>query len=352
MKQIIAILTGFSILLLLTGCPGNSQFKYTSAYFPSSPQNLVDVNSAYDDYNSALPETHFGKQLIFSSNRYGYDNDFDIVGDNFHATWYMETGEFRVTNVWGGWQETAISDILKEANTDQNEFAPYYISYRVDENMNRKFVLLYSTGSGDSSYKETFYYGLTDLNGNLKTINGPVEISSLGDKNQQYVSFYGSEVESLDLWELNPDDFTQMYFDKNTDGTSDIYKIDIPADSPDFLSFLLDTAELHKDLIPELNSNANDKCPFINGNMMVFTSDRSGGFGGYDLYYSFYNGLQWSEPVNFGEEVNSAYDEFRPVSIQVYEFKNDLMIFSSNRPGGQGGYDLYYVGIDKITTSE
>ena len=28
------------------------------------------------------------------------------------------------------------------------------------------------------------------------------------------------------------------------------------------------------------------------------------------------------------------------------------MIFSSNRPGGQGGYDLYYVGIEKIKQGE
>ena len=81
---------------------------------------------------------------------------------------------------------------------------------------------------------------------------------------------------------------------------------------------------------------------------MVFTSDRPGGYGGYDLYYSFYNGNEWGEPINFGEDINTAYDEFRPVAVQVYEFKNDLMIFSSNRPGGMGGYDLYYVGIDKI----
>ena len=31
-----------------------------------------------------------------------------------------------------------------------------------------------------------------------------------------------------------------------------------------------------------------------------------------------------------------------------YEFNNDFMIFSSNRPGGLGGFDLYYVGIPDI----
>jgi hypothetical protein len=82
---------------------------------------------------------------------------------------------------------------------------------------------------------------------------------------------------------------------------------------------------------------------------MVFTSNRPGGYGGYDLYYSKFDGQSWSEPVNFGEDINTEYDEFRPVALQVFDFKNDVMLFSSDRPGGKGGFDLYYVGIDKIT---
>ncbi len=350
MKKTIAILTSLIVLMLLWGCPDPSRMKYTAAWFPAEPQNLVDVNTDYDDYNSALPETHFGKQLIFSSNRNGFENDFDIVGDNFHAIWYMETGEFRVTNESFVWHENYLPDILKATNTGQNEFAPYHISYDalIDGKTERIFVMLYSTGSVDSSYHESFYYGLIQPDGSMDTIHGPFVLANMGDEIQQYVSFYGPGVESLDIWEINPDGFTQMYFDETTEDKSDIYKIDIPTDSPDFLGFLTDTDELQKDHSTELNSSANDRCPFINGNFMVFTSDRPGGYGGYDLYYSVYNGIEWTAPTNFGEEINSAYDEFRPIAMQTYEFKNDLMIFSSNRPGGQGGYDLYYVGIDKI----
>ena len=35
--------------------------------------------------------------------------------------------------------------------------------------------------------------------------------------------------------------------------------------------------------------------------------------------------------------------------MNAFGYENDLMVFSSNRPGGLGGYDLYYVGIDKIS---
>ena len=97
-----------------------------------------------------------------------------------------------------------------------------------------------------------------------------------------------------------------------------------------------------------LSSQNDDKCPFILGNMLVFTSDRPGGYGGFDLYYSLYSNGLWSSPVNFGSKINSTYDEYRPIVKIVNGFKNNFMIFSSNRPGGLGGYDLYYVGIENI----
>ncbi len=81
---------------------------------------------------------------------------------------------------------------------------------------------------------------------------------------------------------------------------------------------------------------------------MVFASDREGGFGGFDLWYSVYNGQEWSAPVNLGGEINTEYDEYRPVVVSTEDsYVNDLMVFSSNRPGGKGGFDLYYVGVPK-----
>ncbi|WP_075350432.1 PD40 domain-containing protein [Algoriphagus marinus] len=79
-----------------------------------------------------------------------------------------------------------------------------------------------------------------------------------------------------------------------------------------------------------------------------FASDRPGGLGGFDLYYSFKTASGWSDPVNFGPSINSAQDEYRPVVSDHPDFSNRLMIFSSNRPGGLGGFDLYYVGILKF----
>ncbi len=54
---------------------------------------------------------------------------------------------------------------------------------------------------------------------------------------------------------------------------------------------------------------------------------------------------------NLGEIINTEYDEYRPIIIRTSEdwvYINDLMIFSSNRPGGKGGYDLYCAKINEL----
>ena len=46
---------------------------------------------------------------------------------------------------------------------------------------------------------------------------------------------------------------------------------------------------------------------------------------------------EWSAPVNLGPIVNSAADEFQP------QLSSDrkMLLFTSNRPGGFGDFDLY-----------
>ena len=49
-----------------------------------------------------------------------------------------------------------------------------------------------------------------------------------------------------------------------------------------------------------------------------------------------------------GLEINTEFDEFRPIIDSAPYFENSVLLFSSNRPGGLGGFDLYFVGIPKF----
>ena len=95
-----------------------------------------------------------------------------------------------------------------------------------------------------------------------------------------------------------------------------------------------------------VNSSSDDKCPMVFKKIMIFTSNRPGGLGGYDLYYSVFRKGKWSSPVNFGPGINTSSDEYRPVIGFHPDFTNYFMMFSSNRPGGKGGFDLYFTGIE------
>lgn len=94
-----------------------------------------------------------------------------------------------------------------------------------------------------------------------------------------------------------------------------------------------------------MNTTSNDHMPFVFGDLLIFASDR---LGGYDLYYSKKTVGRRSEPVNPGSQINSVHDEYRPVVSSHLEFANRLMIFSSTRPGGLVGFDLYVAGISKF----
>jgi outer membrane protein OmpA-like peptidoglycan-associated protein/tetratricopeptide (TPR) repeat protein len=76
------------------------------------------------------------------------------------------------------------------------------------------------------------------------------------------------------------------------------------------------------------------------GNRMYFASDRPGGFGGLDIWYSDFKNGEWTLPVNAGPGVNSASNELYP------NVSNQRLFFTSDRRDmGYGGLDLYYVSL-------
>lgn len=71
------------------------------------------------------------------------------------------------------------------------------------------------------------------------------------------------------------------------------------------------------------------------GNELYFISNRPGGQGAYDVYVSKKDNGLWGEPMNLGENINTSLDEFYPV------FQNNALYFSSNGHAGIGGLDLF-----------
>jgi len=74
------------------------------------------------------------------------------------------------------------------------------------------------------------------------------------------------------------------------------------------------------------------------GDWLIFAGNfPSSGLGNFDLYISYQTPQGWSEPINLGPQINTEFWESSP---SLSSDKNTLY-FSSDRPGGYGGKDLY-----------
>ncbi len=87
-----------------------------------------------------------------------------------------------------------------------------------------------------------------------------------------------------------------------------------------------------------VNTSGNEMFPYLAANGdLYFASDGLPGFGGLDIFVSRNQAKSWSSPVNMGQPLNSASDDF---SILI-DPKEKTGLLSSNRPGGQGSDDIY-----------
>ena len=327
------LLNGYFALIIITlllsvfmiDCKKADPVKFPIGVFPDSIINLRDINSPYDDYNATVNQLNGAMQLVFSSNRKSLGGQFDLEQGLLMFSFDQTTGYFNVYSEMS--QDEFIYKLIDAAVTPRNDFGPYRLYSAYD---GYEYLILSSeniVGDLDLMYfKNRPYYVNT-----LPNIDGPYKVKLLDTGfDDAYLSF-----------DLN---FDTAYFTSNIDGNFDIYLKERPANMDIGSWFNLNYSVSQK--TDSVNSSSDDKCPMVYNKFMVFTSDRPGGYGGFDLYYSVFKNGNWNSPVNFGPKINTSANEYRPMIGYHTSFSNIFMIFSSDRPGGKGGYDLYFTGID------
>lgn len=90
---------------------------------------------------------------------------------------------------------------------------------------------------------------------------------------------------------------------------------------------------------PPIDSGFNDHCIVVSadGNKVFWTSDRPGGYGGNDIWTMRRIDGKWTKPKNLGPSVNGPYSEHH--SMLSPDGKS--LYITSDRPGGYGGEDIY-----------
>ena len=327
------------LLMTLISCDkGPNGYKYNKGNLPTEPVNLTDFNSEYDDYNSTAPTLGRLIPFCFSTNRRSSGGNFDVIYEPMDVSFDKTTGVLTVSNTYGGWGIYAeaynvLNNGLYKVNTTANEFGPNVL-YQYNSNLDdAAFIILYATDiDGNFQIRYTFNQGDS---AHFFSESSPVQYL-----NSNYDDLYPSF----------DDDFTHIYFCSNRENDQfNIYSVEMDGSSDDIIKILADTNAYIVTKNAALSSDYDDKCPYVFQNILVFTSNRPGGFGGYDLYFSIFENGIWSTPQNFGATINTEFDEYRPILFEEGVDSNRyMMVFSSDRDGGMGGFDLYFVGVDKV----
>ena len=176
------------------------------------------------------------------------------------------------------------------------------------------------------------------------------EIEGYGTESARSVNIHS--INSSD-WEASPDlsdDGSIIFFTSNAlMPLSKRVEQDIPVqdDANIFMSSIRDDGiwEAPRILREPINSSARDDTPFIGPGetILYFSSDRSGGYGGMDIYAAVRREDGTWTAYNLGYPINTEANERDFIISQ----NGKSMFFASNRKGDStmGGYDIYFVSM-------
>lgn len=269
---------------------------------------LLDITKQYPDYApafAALGQVYFSKEDYDNACLF-YEKSIEI-DKNFDLNSFYRLG------------------IIKKQKKEYQK-AKEYFAYYVQNQKKAKYKLR----------KEECEKEVQNIDFILHALENPVEFQpknigkNINDSNYQY------------LPTLTMDN--KLYFTERKDDNEDFY-------SADFFFFDTNnfTVSLKTKLASPLNSNDNEGAASISpdGRFLYFAKcNASDGFGSCDIYVSERNGNTWSQPKNLGSNVNSSAWDSQP-SIAS---DGRTLFFVSNREGGFGKSDIYYSYLKKDGT--
>ena len=357
-----------SILFDLSGqsTKSNKTNKYKTARLADYAFNSKNYYTAIDLYKT-LYEIDSGNVNISYKIAESY---FNIRYYKNAKIWYKETYDFdtkctlpttefkyALTLKMNGNYKEAINSFTNFLNTSKYKPDSYYIKQAEQEVINCKFALK-ALNAFSKILVEHFDTNINGVNSDFAPV--PYDSNKL---------FFSSLRPSI------YNDFIKLYYaEKNTDG-SFIFKglIEEPFNkegfhaangsfSPDKKRFYFTLCESENNckiyssvevngkwqdpvMLPELinypeytTTQPNIVESSRKQEILYFVSDRPGGYGETDIWYStIRNGDEYSAPKNLGEKINTIGNEVTP----FYDDKNKTLFFSSDKLLNFGGLDIF-----------
>lgn len=319
-------------LFFITFCGANAQTKGDGSY-----KDLVmegNYLSLEENYSMALQNYLQAYAMDSSSALLNYNMGIcylNTLNQKFKAEEYLARAVKKVD------KNCAIDNPLEKSAPP---LAHYYygqalhLNYRFDEELKQYEMFEKYVSPKDKEWKKSITRDKDICAFAKMEMQAPmnVQISSLGDSvNSEFPDY--SPVLSADERMLI---FTTSR--ANTTGglkdESGKYYEDV------VVSYKDDNGNWSKPVSLSENINGNGMDAAINitpdGQTLIIYRDGGDGNGG-NIYYSTYDGEGWSPIKDFGSDVNTKYWE----SHACLSTDGNVLIFVSNRPGGYGGRDLY-----------
>ncbi|MBV9962905.1 MAG: PD40 domain-containing protein [Parafilimonas sp.] len=243
----------------------------------------------------------------------------------------------------------SLGGVYGELKDYSNSIANYEKAFSIDSSYSKYYLLPYSINLA----------GAARFNDALNAVNNFLSISNLNEKSKksglyrkacyefavQYAATHPTanyEFAPVNLGDNINSDHSEYYPSFTIDDSILVFTRRGEGIREDFVESTLTPNGYSKAAIIKGDINNEPSKGGINisqdGEWLLFAGNFSGqGFGNFDLYISYDTPTGWSEPVNLGVNINTEFWESSP---SLSPDKNALY-FSSNRPGGYGGKDLY-----------
>ena len=131
----------------------------------------------------------------------------------------------------------------------------------------------------------------------------------------------------------------KLFFTRTSQSKSDnkplmeMFYCDLPADRSD-------QVKINKLTFKKFNYDIGHPAVNSEGTLLFFTANNPKHARGFELYRSEYIDKKWSDPKALGAHINTHGDEMYPTL-----YNDSILYFASNGHGGLGGFDIYKVNL-------
>lgn len=209
-----------------------------------------------------------------------------------------------------------IENLGERVNSEVHDYAPVWdmIRHRLFFTSRRKF-----DDKSEKDYSEQFDENIYEVDLTQKPLTARPALGSVNSRSNDAAVACTPEGEQLLIYRTSKDGFSGNFFEANRVGQG--------------------WGELEP-LSSKINSKYQEASACFGPygeEVMYFSSDRPGGYGGKDLYkvQKLPDG-NWGEPMNLGPEINTEYDEDAP-----FVSNDGTLYFASKGHNNMGGYDIF-----------